>query len=126
MWDFSTRVPLKKGEGPETKGVYAYPTDPVYMIGTSGSGQGTVQKHLLQLSRGEWVDDDDQVLALEREGGAECEGMPMLSIMKDLDQEMADFLVSAWCVTMWDDAGKRAHKNSSSGHKLNIGKFNLG
>jgi hypothetical protein len=34
--------------------------------------------------------------------------MPVLSVTKDLDQEMIDFLVSAWCVTLWRDVGKRA------------------
>jgi hypothetical protein len=41
------------------------------------------------------------VVALERDGGAEVGGMPVLSVTKDLDVEMMDFLLSAWCVTMW-------------------------
>jgi hypothetical protein len=130
VWDFSTRIPLKKGEIEANANAPYVPTDPVYMIGTA-AGPGTVQKHLLQLDRGKWVDDDDEVVALQREGGAECEGMPMLSIMRDLDVELSDFLVSAWCVTMWGDVGKRAKgmskgSGSGSGHKLSFGKFSLG
>jgi hypothetical protein len=128
VWDFSTHIPLKKGEGMDglNSGGSIGPTDPVYLIGV-GNGPGTVQKHLLQFLDGKWVDDDDEVLALEREGGVECEGMPVLSVMKDLDQEMMDFLVSAWCVTMWGEVSKRAHHlNKSNGNKLHIGKFGLG
>jgi len=114
VWDFSTQVPLKKGEGMDEVNIAAFPVDPVYMIGNA-NGPGTVRKSLLQFYRGKWVDDDDKVVALEREGGAECKGMPVLSVTKDLDQEMMDFLVSAWCVTMWGEVGKRAHHLSKSG-----------
>jgi hypothetical protein len=126
IWDFTTQV---KGDGKDviTAGSYRYPTDPVYMIGT-GPGPGTVQKHLLQLVRGKWVNDADEVVALEREGGAECEGMPVLSVTKELDKEMMDFLVSAWLVTMWGEVGKRARRlsRSASGSKMGNGKFKLG
>ncbi len=62
-----------------------------------------------------------------RGGGAECEGMPVLSMIKDLDQEWMDFLVSAWCVTMWGEVSKRARRlSNSSGGKLHVGKFSLG
>ena len=130
IWDFSTRVPLKKGEIEANANAPYVPTDPVYMIGTR-PGPGTVQKHLLQLYRGKWVDDDDEVVALEREGGAECEGMPVLSVMRDLDVELSDFLVSAWCVTMWGEVGKRAKRmrkvsDGGSSHRLSLGKFSLG
>ncbi|KIM94535.1 hypothetical protein OIDMADRAFT_149269 [Oidiodendron maius Zn] len=33
----------------------------------------------------------------------ECEGMPVLSVVKDLGQDMMDFLISAWCVTLEGD-----------------------
>jgi hypothetical protein len=50
------------------------PTNPAYLIGV-GNGPGTVQKHLLPFYDGRWEDDDDEILALEREGGLECEGL---------------------------------------------------
>lgn len=128
VWDFSTRVPLPKGEGMDglDTGGSVGPTDPVYLIGV-GKGPGTVQKQLLQFYDGKWEDDDDEVLALEREGGVECEGMPLLSVAKDLDQEMMDFLVAAWCVTMWDEVGKRVRRISKGGGapsgRWRVGKF---
>lgn len=128
VWDFSTRVAAPKEEAGKdiNPSSYQYPTDPVYMIGTA-PGPGTVEKHLLQFCKGEWVDSDDQVVAIEREGGAECEGMPVLSLTKELDQEMMDFLVSAWCVTMWGQVGKRARRLSNKGtsHKFSFGKVRL-
>jgi hypothetical protein len=48
----------------------------------------------------------DEVVALEREAGAEVGGMPVLSVMRELDVEMMDFLVLAWCVTMWVEVGR--------------------
>jgi hypothetical protein len=68
-----------------------------------------VTRDLLRFSDQKWVNDKDEVLALAREGGAECEGMPVLSVIKDLDQGVMDFLISAWCVTLWGELGKRAH-----------------
>jgi hypothetical protein len=38
--------------------------------------------------------------------------MPVLSVIKKLDQEMMDFLISAWCLTLWRDIGKRAHHHT--------------
>ncbi len=102
------------------------------MIGTA-PGPGTVEKHLLQFYGGRWMDVDDEVVALEREGSAAEGGFPVLSVTKELDQETMDFLVSAWCVTMWGELGKRArqHSKSEGGRsklsRLNIiGKFKLG
>jgi len=57
------------------------------------------------------VSENDEVLALAREGGAYCAGMPLLSVVKYLDQGMMDFLISAWCVTLWGEVGKRARRN---------------
>jgi hypothetical protein len=128
IWDFSTRVPLPKGQGMDglNTGGSVGPTDPVYLIGV-GNGPGTVQKHLLQFYDGKWEDDDDEILALESEGGLECEGMPLLSVAKDLDQEMMDFLVSAWCVTMWGEVGKRVKRmQKGSSGKWRVGKFTFG
>jgi hypothetical protein len=127
VWDFSTRVraPIEKDNDGKDVNPSSYPTDPVYMIGTA-PGPGTVEKHLLQFCKGEWVDADDEVVALEREGGAECEGMPVLSVTKELDQETMDFLVSAWCVTMWGQVGKRHRRsNKSANSKFSFGKVKL-
>ena len=82
-WDFSTYVP-QKIDVPKPVAVQAY---------------GSLF--------GKWVGYDDEVVALAREGGEECEGMPVLSVVKGLDLEMMDFLVSAWCVAMWGEVGKR-------------------
>jgi hypothetical protein len=128
VWDFSVHVPLKKGEGMDglKSGGSIGPTDPVYLLGV-GNGPGTVQKHILVFYSGKWEQEDGELIAIEREGGVECEGMPVLSVIKDLDPEMADFLVSAWCVTMWGEVGKRARRLSKSGGgKLNIGKLSIG
>lgn len=119
VWDFSTRVPLKKGDGMDglKAGGSVGPTDPVYLIGV-GNGPGTVRKNLLQLYRGRWISfetvDEGETVGLEREGGAECEGMPVLSLTKDLDPETRDFLIAAWCVTLWGEVGKRARRLSKS------------
>jgi len=83
-----------------------------------------MQKHLLRFYGGKWLDDQEQVIALAREGGEEFEGMPVLSfVSKELDQEMMDFLVAAWCVTMWEEVGKRSRemRKSSGGSKFSIG-----
>ena len=129
VWDFSTRVPAPKGSNVATNSGYGYPTDPVYMIGTA-PGPGTVEKHLLQFLQGKVVDADDEVVALEREGGAECEGMPVLSVLKEVDEETMDFLVSAWLTTLWGQVGKRARRHSKdsggTGKGFSIGKFKIG
>jgi hypothetical protein len=120
IWDFSTRIPLKKGEGIDG---LSGGSAGAFLMGV-GNGPGTEKKSLLQFFDGKWVNDDDEVLAIEREGGPECEGMPVLSVIKDLDQEMMDFLVSAWCVTMWGEVRRRAHKSNSD--KLHTSELSLG
>ena len=129
IWYFSTRSPAK-GKDIATSSGFAYPTHPVYMIGT-GPGPGTVHKQLLQFRKGQVLDPDDEIIALERDGGTECGGMPVLCVIKELNQEMLDFLVSAWLVTLWGQVGKKARRQStsnsvSSGRKLSIGKFKIG
>ncbi|KAF4634928.1 hypothetical protein G7Y89_g3181 [Cudoniella acicularis] len=101
VWDFCTQVPIppKNGgkiDGPagETAGAF---------LSTLGDDPIGVQKNLLRFFDGKWIGEDDEVLALAREGGAKCEGMPVLSVVKDLDQGMMDFLISAWCVTLWGE-----------------------
>ena len=122
VWDFSTIVPQKSADD----------VDEVDVLETNGGlfgkpPPGMVQKGLLRYYSENWVDGKGEVIALAREGGEACEGMPVLSVMKDLDLEMMDFLVSAWCVTMWGEVGKRArHMTKSSGSKLSIGNFKLG
>lgn len=119
VWDFSTHVAPPKTKNSAVVDPSRFPVDPVYMIGTA-PGPGTVVKHLLQFSDGKWEDDNDEVVALEREGGAEVGGMPVLSVMKDLDVEKMDFLVSAWLVTLWEQVGKRAHRSKSDGGRSSI------
>lgn len=116
-WDFSTRVPLKEGEGMHGVDVGGV----VHQIGAS-PGPGTKRKNLLQMFDAQWVcyepNEDGEVIALEREGGAECANMPVLSIQKELDQDMLDFLVSAWLVTLWGEVGARVHRKE---HKAQHG-----
>jgi hypothetical protein len=121
VWDFSTNVPRESADGVDGRDAEAYGSL------FSGPPPGTVQKSLLQYYSGKWVNSDDEVVALAREGGEACDGMPVLSVVKDLDLEMMDFLVSAWCVTMWGEVGKRArHMSKSGGSKLSVGNFTLG
>jgi hypothetical protein len=112
VWSFSVQgpIPLKDKVGKKI--------DEQAKVGKEGTpggylwtrnGQIGVTRDLLQFSDQKWVNEGDEVVALAREGGAECEGMPVLSVIKDLDQEMMDFLISAWCVTLWGELGKRAH-----------------
>jgi hypothetical protein len=123
VWDFYTFVVPKERRN-LTASFPAVADAAIIGLNTNPYAQ---QKHLLRLYSGKWVDENDEVLALDREGGAECEGMPVLSVTKHLDQEMMDLLISAWCVTMWGDVGKRARRLSgSSRRKLSIGKFKLG
>lgn len=111
VWDFSTQtpIPLKGGKVDWEAGAANTGANSGAFLITL-SGDVGVQHDLLQFYDGKWVDEHDEVLALAREGGAECKGMPVLSIIKDLDQEMMDFLISSWCVTLWGDVGKRAHR----------------
>lgn len=128
VWDFLTYVvPAKpQGEGAQAKKDYHPPTADGFLIGLTTDTRA-VQRHLLRFYGGKCVGEDDEVLALERDGGVECGGMPVLSLTRTLDQEKMDLLVSAWCVTMWGQVGKRARRLSeASGRKLSIGKFKLG
>ena len=117
VWDFSTRVALKKGEGMDglKAGGSIGPTDPAYLIGIA-NGPGTRRKTLFQSFSGKWIcyepNEEGEIIALEREGGAECAGMPVLSIQRELDQDMLDFLISAWLVTLWGELGKRVRRLS--------------
>jgi hypothetical protein len=115
VWDFTTEAPIPPKDGKidvNATGGATGGTSGTYLI-TLG-GEIGVAKHLLRFYDEKWVDENDEVLALAREGGAECEGMPVLSVIKDLDQEMMDFLISAWCATLWNDIGKRAHHHKST------------
>jgi len=125
-WHFNgnVRQSIADTDGPNTKKDAPLP---LYDSPFGGPPPGMVQKLLLRNYDGKWLDDANEVIALAREGGEECEGMPVLSVVKDLDMEMIDFLVSAWCVTLWEELGKRArHMNRSSGSKFSIGKFRVG
>jgi len=130
-WDFSANVPQETlgsadGGNTETDGPQQVVLGAIVSM-FGGPPPGMVQKGVLRYYSGKWVDDDDEVVALAREGDEACEGMPALSVVKDLDLEMMDFLVSAWCVTMWGEVGKRARQMSkSSGSKFSIGNFRLG
>ena len=130
-WDFSANVPQKSADSVDGRNTEIDVPQPVgvqpYASLFGGPPPGKVQKGLLQYYGGKWVDDNDEVVALAREGDEASEGMPVLSVVKDLDLGMMDFLVAAWCVTMWGEVGKRAHHTSkSSGSKLNISNFKLG
>jgi hypothetical protein len=63
------------------------------------------QQHLLTLSRGNWISymlkEEGEVIAVLNEKGLGPQGMPVLGVVKDLDKEILDFLVSAWCVKTW-------------------------
>ena len=123
VWDFSIHVPAKPGDFKAGVNPASFPVDPVYMIGNA-PGPGTVQKHLLQFYHGKWINEDDEVVALEREGGEECAGMPVLNVTKELNPEWMDFLISAWCVTLWGEVGKRWRR--LNGRKFSLGKFHFG
>ncbi|RFU28948.1 hypothetical protein B7463_g7401, partial [Scytalidium lignicola] len=107
VWDFSTPVPLKKGETDK----WEAGSDPVVLLGV-GNGPATVLRRLLQLYDTKWVcyvdNPDGEAIAFEREGGEDSKGMPMLTVVKNLNGDMMDFLVSAWCVRLWGEAGKVA------------------
>ncbi|KAE8444943.1 hypothetical protein EG329_014070 [Mollisiaceae sp. DMI_Dod_QoI] len=99
-WTFVTQLPIPPKNGKKTDGKDTDVTTGAYLV-TLGGDEIGVQTDLLRLADGKWVDEKEEVIALAREGGADCEGMPVLSVVKDLDQEMMDFLISAWCVTLW-------------------------
>lgn len=116
VWDFITQapIPLKDGKlDPHAKETKEGGTEGNYLVSLGGDEVG-VQNNLLRFYDGKWVDEKDKVLALAREGGAECQGMPVLSVVKDLDQGMLDFLICAWCVALWKVIGKRTRRLSRS------------
>ena len=87
-----------------------------------------MKKSLLSCNRGKWEDENDEVVALEREGGkdSESQGMPVLSVVKELDADWLDFVVAAWCVTLWGEVGKRARRLSrNEGGKGEGSKFSF-
>lgn len=102
VWDFYTVAPIPKEAGGRTNPQHLSSGetagDFLVTLGSDGIG---MQKDLLRFFDGRWVTEDDEVIALAREGGVECEGMPVLSVVKELDQMTLDFLVAAWCVTLW-------------------------
>ena len=118
VWQFTTNVPQKSADGVDGRNTKIDAPPPVvleiYDNMFGGPLPGMVHKVLLRYYSGKWVDDDNEVIALAREGGEACEGMPVLSVVKDLDLEMMDFLVAAWCVTMWGEVGKRTRRMSKS------------
>ena len=123
VWDFSTRVPLKAGEAGDnlSSGQWTGPSDAVALVGVDiGKVQGTRRQQLYHMFGGQWIgyenNDKGELIALEREGGAECEGMPVLSVQKELSQDSLDFLVAAWLVTLWGGVGKRVRRLSKSPH----------
>jgi hypothetical protein len=116
VWDFITQapIPLKDGKlDPQAKETKEGGTEGNYLV-TLGGDEVGVQENLLRFCDGKWVNEKDEVLALAREGGVECQGMPVLSVVKDLDQEILDFLICAWCVALWKVIGKRARRHSRS------------
>lgn len=111
VWEFSTEVKPRQGDvvnDVRMKGPVGT-VDPVYSIGT-GVGVGTIKKPLLQFFDSKWVSFDaefeSETIAFEREGTEESQSMPTLSVVKNLDEEMMDLLVSAWCVRLWGDLPK--------------------
>ena len=122
VWDFSTRVPRKVGEpGDNLSAPWSGPSDAVALVGIDvGQVQGTKRQQLYHSFGNQWIgyehNDKGELIALEREGGAECDGMPVLSIQKELAQDSLDFLVAAWLVTLWGDVGKRARRMSKNPH----------
>lgn len=122
VWNFSTRVPLKAGEaGDNLSAAWTGPSDAVALVGVDiGKVKETRRQQLYQMFGGQWIgyenNDKGELIALEREGGAECDGMPVMSIQKELGQDSLDFLVAAWLVTMWGEVGKRVRRLGKSPH----------
>jgi len=71
-----------------------------------------IQKPLLQYVDAKWISIDvnlnGETIAFERERSEESQGMPMLTVIKNLDEDTMDLLVSAWCVRLWGEIGKMA------------------
>ncbi|KAE9365047.1 hypothetical protein N431DRAFT_353315 [Stipitochalara longipes BDJ] len=116
-WTFLTQMPIPKDKHKESDIPDGENTAGWFLMTLGADGIG-VEKDLLRYFEGKWTDENEQVIALAREGGAECEGMPVLSVSEGLHQEMMDFLISAWCVTLWGEVGKRAHhRHKHSSHE---------
>jgi hypothetical protein len=113
VWSFSVQdpIPLKDGKKIDEQAKVDEGGTTGGYLWTVGNGPIGVTRDLLRFFDQKWINDKDEVLALAREGSAECEGMPVLSVIKELDQGMMDFLISAWCVTLWGELGKRAHRH---------------
>ncbi|KAH8808710.1 hypothetical protein F5884DRAFT_858232 [Xylogone sp. PMI_703] len=110
-WDFCTAVPVKGMDVLKS-------LDPIFVLG-AGPQPTVMQRPLLQYYDSKWVSYESSAegdaIAFEKQGGDGSRGMPMLTIVKNLDEEMIDFLVSAWCVKLWEEAGKIArHKRKYS------------
>ncbi|RFU23977.1 hypothetical protein B7463_g12361, partial [Scytalidium lignicola] len=90
-WEFCTPVPVKGTDVRKS-------IDPIFVLG-AGPQPTVVQRHLLQFYDSKWVsyqlNDDGEAIAFEKEGGEQSKGMPILTIVKNLEEEMMDFLVSA-------------------------------
>ena len=107
--------------GDNLSAAWTGPSDAVALVGVDiGKVKETRRQQLYQMFGGQWIgyenNDKGELIALEREGGAECDGMPMLSIQKELGQDSLDFLVAAWLVTMWGEVGKRVRRLGKSPH----------
>lgn len=99
VWHFVNNAPNQSGDGMDA--VRSRASDG--LIGAWG-------QHLLKATGGEWIsymqNDGGEVVAIESRGCKESVGMPMLSLVKGLDKESMDLLVSAWCVKMWGHVNK--------------------
>lgn len=112
-WEFITEepIPWKKGEATHGPGLAKAENDTgVYLITLGGDPIGA-PRNILRFFDGKWVDENEEVIAIAREGGEECKGMPVLSVVKELDQGMMDFLMGAWGVTLWGEVEKRARQH---------------
>ncbi|RFU29751.1 hypothetical protein B7463_g6562, partial [Scytalidium lignicola] len=115
-WEFCIPVPL---EGIDIRTA----VDPIFTLGTSDEPTVT-QHHLLQFYDAKWVSyessADGEAIAFEKQGGEQSNGMPMLTLVKNLDEDTMDFLVSAWCVKLWEEVGRvaRNQRRFSSGRRF--------
>lgn len=87
--------------------------DPIVVLGASDTPT-VIRRHLIQYYDSKWLHypenvTDGEIIAFEREGNEQSKGMPMLNIVKSLNEEMMDFLVSAWCVKLWQQGDKIKH-----------------
>ncbi|PMD29476.1 hypothetical protein L207DRAFT_642441 [Hyaloscypha variabilis F] len=108
VWDFCTMTAIPKEAGGRTDPQASSSGEAMgdFLVTLGGDGIGRL-RDLLRFSDGKWATENDEVIALAREGSPECEGMPVLSVIKELDQMTLDFLIAAWCVTLWGELHKR-------------------